>query len=640
MNCARWIVSAALAAGAFPCIPVRGQEVAAIQAVKAKLAGVVDDWTTHHVAFSNPGTREYAMKKGTLDRWTKVTNDPRYQMQQLKRAAASQPTFNAGPDAADRIGVLRKPSGNPRIGFHHYLVPNTITIIKDWSQDLGGGPTIPGTVEPNAYPAKFGISDSSLGTASCSDFVVYPTGQPGSATAATIIAFTNLYSSCSGDVPTVAWAYNTGTGYAVTTAPTLSADGTEVIFVQSNGTSSQLVALAWAASTTETVSSPGSPMNVSNVNGCTTACMATTALTSLDSISAAYYVYDADAVFVGTDSGTIDKITPILNAAIGTASSVTLPGAGDVASPVYDGTSGCVFVGDSNGFVYSVDSGLPVGSVCNSGAFKLYGHSDQLASAGGGGIYDAPLFDAGTGTFYVFVSRSNGSICTTTDANCVAEFQASTIGSGSTSALPIDTDPLGGPNTVANPIYQGNTYYSSTGGTGNLYVVGGTGDSSAAMLFQIPITSAAISSSASVSVSGLTGGTEYPWPSPATEFYNANDAKDYLFFSVNDGAPSGCTNSAGNGCILSYNITTTSVSLEGTGQNFITPGTDGCWSTGGIVIDNDAATAGASQIYFVNLNGEDAGTLDPDGNVVSASSNCTAGTNATLQAVQAAQAAP
>jgi hypothetical protein len=114
---------------------------------------------------------------------------------------------------------------------------------------------------------------------------------------------------------------------------------------------------------------------------------------------------------------------------------------------------------------------------------------------------------------------------------------------------------------------------------------------------------------------------------------------DYVFFSVNQGAKTGCTNAAGNGCILSYNVSNpTSVTQAGSGLNVTTPGTNGCWATGGLVIDNsDMTTSGASQIYFVNLNGNAAG--GPTGTTPT-SSNCTNGTGPTINAVQASQANP
>ena len=99
---------------------------------------------------------------------------------------------------------------------------------------------------------------------------------------------------------------------------------------------------------------------------------------------------------------------------------------------------------------------------------------------------------------------------------------------------------------------------------------------------------------------------------------------------------SGCTTAAGNGCILSYNVSNPSaVSQAGSGLNVATPGTNGCWATSGIIIDNSSTTSGASQIYFENLNGNTAG--GPTG---ATSSNCTVGTAANMDAVQAAQSSP
>ena len=59
------------------------------QDVPAKM-GVPDDWTHHHLVFSNPGSAEDAMKNGAYDRWAKIVRDPRYILQQAKREAAAK----------------------------------------------------------------------------------------------------------------------------------------------------------------------------------------------------------------------------------------------------------------------------------------------------------------------------------------------------------------------------------------------------------------------------------------------------------------------------------------------------------------------------------------------------------------------
>ena len=120
---------------------------------------------------------------------------------------------------------------------------------------------------------------------------------------------------------------------------------------------------------------------------------------------------------------------------------------------------------------------------------------------------------------------------------------------------------------------------------------------------------------------------------------------DYVFFSINSPASGLCKNSSGTaesgagwGCILSYNVNNPSaVTRPGTGLAVTEPGTNGCWATGGLVIDNSASTTGASQIYFVNLNGAAAG--GPTG-TTQTSGNCTGGAAPTISAVQAAQSSP
>jgi len=115
-----------------------------------------------------------------------------------------------------------------------------------------------------------------------------------------------------------------------------------------------------------------------------------------------------------------------------------------------------------------------------------------------------------------------------------------------------------------------------------------------------------------------------------------NTGTDYIFFSVNRGILNGCTSAVGNGCILAYNVSYPgSVSESGSGLNVTTPVTNGCWATGGFVIDNSATTAGASQIYFVNLDGISAGNPSAQ-----TSSGCTAGSTVVINAVQAAQSTP
>jgi hypothetical protein len=122
---------------------------------------------------------------------------------------------------------------------------------------------------------------------------------------------------------------------------------------------------------------------------------------------------------------------------------------------------------------------------------------------------------------------------------------------------------------------------------------------------------------------------------------DTNSGTDYVFFSVNRGNVGTCTNTAGNGCIMSYNVTnpgTTGTLTVAGEQNYANDtGTGGCWPTSGIVIDNDSSTVGASQIYFIALNGAEAGNPSV-GTSTACGTAAAAGT--TIQGIQASQSAP
>jgi hypothetical protein len=49
--------------------------------------GYVEDWSSHHVVFSNPGTEQEARQRGEYDKWLRIVNDERYMMQRRRRSA-------------------------------------------------------------------------------------------------------------------------------------------------------------------------------------------------------------------------------------------------------------------------------------------------------------------------------------------------------------------------------------------------------------------------------------------------------------------------------------------------------------------------------------------------------------------------
>jgi len=541
-------------------------------------------------------------------------------------------TANA-PSSGD-LTVTARAAG---AGGNSYAVTATAFSAFTGTGSLMGGVTA--TVQPNTYPAKFSFSTAS---ASCSnDFVVYPTGAQGATGAANIIAYNNLYTGgCSSTVPSVYWAYNTeGT---VTTSPITSFDstGSQVAFIQVSGTTASLVLLKWAASTTESLTAPDTLTvqgSASLYRSCTAPCFYTVSLGANDTFSSPFYDYTNDALYVGDDTGKLHRITGVFNGTtIAEASGfpVTLNSSNKVSSPVYDFASGYVFVGDTGGVLYSVTT---------SGS--IHGNTGSLGDT----IIDAPLVDGSAGTVNVFVTTSATGKPFAGD-NVVVDFSTLFTAYGSPGTVYV------GAGGAGYYLYAGtfdNVYYQSSNHAGSLYVVGNTGAVGGATLYQVVVGSGGFfTGTVNTPVSSLNS-TEHPWPSPVTEFCNPGSSSacalnaggtatttgiDYLFFSVNQGAKSGCTNATGNGCILSYNISTpSSVSQAGSGLNVTTPGTNGCWATGGIVIDNSSTAMGASQIYFINLDGNAAG--GPTG-TTQTSSKCTAGSGQTIDATQASQSSP
>jgi hypothetical protein len=351
----------------------------------------------------------------------------------------------------------------------------------------------------------------------------------------------------------------------------------------------------------------------------------------LDSLSSPFYDYYSDTIYVGDDSGNLHKFTPVFNGApaevVGSGWPVNL-GTNKLASPVYDQawvSGGEVFVGDLAGALHCVTG--------STGA--IFG-----TKTGIGEIADGVLIDSSANYVLVF-----------TDTDSVIGFSEQFFPGGEGGPVSVGTGATG------YYMYAGtfdNVYLQSTNHTGNIYVVGNTGVTTGTSLYQVGLSGGFLTGGVTAVITAVTPSGSHPFPSPVTEFCNpgANTAcalngggtatttgTDYVFFSVNRGNKTGCTTTAGNGCILAYNVSAPGgVVISGSGLNVVTPGTSGCWATGGIVIDNGVPTgtlAGASQLYFVDLHGNNAGNPN-----AATSSGCTVGSSAVMNAVQASQSSP
>lgn len=170
----RALITAALTAAALSILlaaPAAAQS-------NAEPPGVVDDWTHHHLVYSSPGTFADAMRNGTVERWHKIVNDPRYQMEQRRRSLGQRPLAKAG--------------NNP--------------IKKDWSEAItsaGVAATLTGLVGA--------LNSSSIGSSSTFslDGVTFHASPPTSETATITFGSTKPANTSSVTIGSVTYTFET-----------------------------------------------------------------------------------------------------------------------------------------------------------------------------------------------------------------------------------------------------------------------------------------------------------------------------------------------------------------------------------------------------------------------------------------------
>jgi hypothetical protein len=486
--------------------------------------GVPTDWSHNQVIFSAPATEEQARE---------LSQDPRYWQQLYRR------------------GLSRTLNNDPANGISDELAATTKSARRGglWSEDLGDN-SAPGAQN---YPAKysFNLTTANCGNTTTPDYVVYSTGLTGSGTQASVVAYDNLYTGCSGTVPSVYWAYNTGG--LILTSPVISLDGTQVAFVQTNSAlTASLILLKWKSSTTETVALPGVPTSVSTTayRTCAAPCMTEIFLADGNGVefddrnSSLFYNFSADIGWVGGSTGWLVQLTGLFK---GTPAEVTTGGfpahlnpahPSVLSNPVYDQRSKNVFVGDGGGYFYKVASSN--GAVTQSAELDF-----------GAGLVQGPVLDQSNGLIYVFASSDGTANCTGGTA-CAAIYSLTTnFASGASgSKTTVGQSVVNGSATNPNPLYLGgfdSAYYNSTGGTGNLYVCGNTGADP--NIYRVPVTTGTLGTS--IAIAPLTPAADTPSCSAVTDFPNPNASPskmELIFFSVQKfGRP--CAN---KGCLMSF----------------------------------------------------------------------------------------
>ena len=253
---------------------------------------LVTDWSHRHLVYSEP--------RSLMQRF-ELSTHTRYVQQWMRRNSERR-------HDRDEWRWRRAPEGRNDL------------LHGDWSMDMGAG----ATVGADNYPAKFSFDPTSAncqtpapGSGQQPDFVVYNTGLTGSSSQASIVAFTNLYTSCMGGTPLTYWAYNTGLGGAVVTSPVLSFDGTQVAFVVNTSAAATLVILRWQAG----FGHPREPCDApsGSCTALTAPCMTTITFSTAngDTISTPTpshrlsMIIKDDTIYVGDDGGFLHKFTGV-----------------------------------------------------------------------------------------------------------------------------------------------------------------------------------------------------------------------------------------------------------------------------------------------------------------------------------------
>jgi len=176
-----WTAVATVAMLASLTVLMSGQENPQQQRVPG-----IEDWSTHHMVFSNPGSFAQATQSRSFVDWYKIQMDPRYKMFLAKRnatwtraagGASVAPTTDRAGSLDSDLAIFR-PSPKPPP-----LPKKTPKPQGDWSNYLGG--TASAGMGLNMYPAKYTWDVNA--TPDCTnDFLVVPVNKaPSNVTRAT-----------------------------------------------------------------------------------------------------------------------------------------------------------------------------------------------------------------------------------------------------------------------------------------------------------------------------------------------------------------------------------------------------------------------------------------------------------------------
>ncbi len=165
--------------------------------------GLVEDWSTRHLVFSNPGTYEQVKNDpAAYSRWLDTQYNTRYIMQQMKRGSWAANPSGLSDTNIPAIKLIGGPPGLHGGGpLRPRPVPEPQTLRRDWGMSLLAS----GTVGDGMFPAKYTFDVNA--TPDCkNDYVAFNTGLTGTGATpatATVTIRTDPGTSTWGDTRTV-----------------------------------------------------------------------------------------------------------------------------------------------------------------------------------------------------------------------------------------------------------------------------------------------------------------------------------------------------------------------------------------------------------------------------------------------------
>ncbi|MGA8813615.1 MAG: hypothetical protein WB523_13800 [Candidatus Sulfotelmatobacter sp.] len=547
--------------------------------------GYPQDWSSRHLLM--PGARaEDVLAAGD--------HDPRYVYNMVMRQVAVEKLRKAAEEAPIEIfGPLPPRRIPPRIPRQKMKI--------DWAVSLENG-----YVPQNQFPAKYQFD---VVAEDCtSDYIVFGLTVT-SGTQANLVGINNLYTSasppCNSGSPWLAFAFNAVThGGQIKTSPVISTDGTKVAFVESTSGASYFHVLVLPntmptpPSHDGTVLSPLTPLPCTKPT--TSLCMTDLTIESSasDSNSSPWVDYNTDTAYVGADNGLLYKITPVFGggapALVNDPSNwpvtVSTQSTKVLTAPVVDDTAGLIFLGDGEGYLYSVKLTSPAKTPAAEQTIGWAGHG------AGTGVVDPPIAvtdPANPTTDQVFAFTGCSYVLGIGGA--VSQLPANFATGVPTTSNTVDLGSASGDgDCTGNNVHSGafdNAFWVNGSTSGHMIVCGFVNDGGAPStpeMYFFPFASNVITSTGSSTfVINNTKGDEC---SPLTEFYNGTT--DRMFFGV------GSTDGYLEGSTITTSLTTPTCTGAPTSSCVTSPKALG--GTSGIVIDNELSNGGTN-IYFSTM---------------------------------------